>query len=203
MPYTCAIDLSSPLVPSRDSDGTCVGHYASKVKSTGSTPACLGFYRKTSVPAEKTWMSAAVGSKRRARPAILDRPSPIALRNPSSDGRVSPARHVRVPPGRGWAAPSGGRIVMITRGKASAAALALLLWTGAALAQPPCPAGTVLAASASVPMAGTLTIAPNGGIESFAGNGIIVEVCVTCDGVPLAGVAAAEITVNSLGLVFC
>ena len=92
---------------------------------------------------------------------------------------------------------------MTTRMQAGAAALVMSLWTGVALAQFPCPAGTVLVASAASAAAGTLTIAPNGGIESFAGEGLIVEVCITCDGAPLPGVPAPLITVGGPGLVFC
>ena len=75
-------------------------------------------------------------------------------------------------------------------------------------AQPPCPAGQVLGATVTVGGvgAGTLTIRPggNGGVgETFLGAGVPIRVCLTCNGIPLAGVPASQIRVAAPGLNFC
>jgi hypothetical protein len=75
-----------------------------------------------------------------------------------------------------------------------------------AFAQPPCPIGTVLAAACAVgPMpGGYVTIAPGAGTgDTFASDGLVITVCITCSGVPLVGLPAAAITVAAPGVVFC
>jgi hypothetical protein len=71
-----------------------------------------------------------------------------------------------------------------------------------ASAQPPCPVGAPLGAVVFA-LPGTLTIVPSGGIETLAGIGSVITVCITCGGVPLVGLPAAAVTVNAPGLVFC
>jgi hypothetical protein len=86
------------------------------------------------------------------------------------------------------------------------AAIALLCCGATAFAQPPCPAGTVLTTSVAVAGPGTLTIRPGGGGgvgETFAGNGLVVTVCIDCSGAPLVGLPPAAITVSAPGVVFC
>lgn len=90
------------------------------------------------------------------------------------------------------------------------AALVALCTSQAAVAQPPCPAGTVLGVTATVGGvvggSGTLTIRPGGGgpvTETFAGAGVPIDICITCSGVPLAGIPAADIMVAAPGVTFC
>ena len=80
--------------------------------------------------------------------------------------------------------------------------LAVVTCTTVVHAQPPCPAGTVLAAAVAAP-GGMITIAPNGLGETFAAAGTPITVCITCSGVPLVGLPAAAVTVTSPALVIC
>jgi len=78
-----------------------------------------------------------------------------------------------------------------------------------AAAQPPCPVGTVLAATVTLTDAlpavpDLLVIGPDGtGDELLADRGLTIDVCITCSGAPLIGLAAAAVTVVDPGLNIC
>ena len=84
----------------------------------------------------------------------------------------------------------------------SAMILAVVTCATVVHAQPPCPAGTVLAAGVAAP-GGMITIAPNGLGETFAAAGTPIDVCIECGGVPLVGLPAAAVTVFSPALSIC
>jgi hypothetical protein len=85
---------------------------------------------------------------------------------------------------------------------------ALVLFAVPAIAQPPCPAGTILGSGvvlvdAAPAIPNSITIRPDGSGQTLASRGLTIEVCITCSGAPLVGLPAAAITLAAPGLYVC
>jgi len=77
--------------------------------------------------------------------------------------------------------------------------------SGVGWAQPPCQPGEILNVSVSLsnPAGGHMVIDPQGTGTTFAGINAMIDVCITCNGVPLANLPADQVRITHPGLVFC
>ena len=101
--------------------------------------------------------------------------------------------------------------------KCAALLLLVPILYGEAFAQSPCPQGTSLSVSSTVtfdnvftgtyrtgePFNVLTTVPGEKYLETFEDMGIFIEVCVTCDSLPLVGLAASEVILTNDSLCIC